>query len=359
MKTKMISIGVILAAIFCALFSGSTLFAGETAGMHRVFILHSYDRENVCGRPQHDGVVAALKEQGFTEGKNLVLKTYYMNTKSRNNTEKLISRQARIALSKIRDFRPHVLVTLDDNAFRTVALELVDTPRNIVFSGMNGQPEDYNLKKRFMESRERPGHNITGVYENLHFTTAVRVQKKILPDLRKVRMLWDLSPTGRAIDRQIQIELGKEKIPVGFDKKIVRSWEEYMREIETINNDPQIGAVYLAALLLKDAGGKAVTVPEIFRWTVQNCRKPAIAPNYAFVEMGLFGGAVIDYKAMGMQAGSMAAEILRGRKPGDLAIEDAGRYALVFNLARARQLGIAIPDDMLLAADEVITKIPE
>jgi ABC-type uncharacterized transport system substrate-binding protein len=50
----------------------------------------------------------------------------------------------------------------------------------------------------------------------------------------------------------------------------------------------------------------------------------------------------------------MAVRILQGEKPGDIPIEDARRYALVFNLDRARELGIQIPPDVLLAADEVI-----
>ncbi len=359
MKTKIISMGVILSAIFCISFSVGALFANDNAGMYRIFILHSYEKGHVCGQPQHDGVVAGLKEQGFIEGKNFVLKTCYMDTKRKNNTAELISRQARIALSLIKEFQPHLLVTIDDNAFRTVALELVDTPIDIIFSGMNGQPEDYNLQTRFMESRKHPGHNITGVYEKLHFVEAIRVQHKILPDLQKVRMLVDQSPTGRAIDRQVKLELSKGKIPVMFDKRIVRSWEEYKREIESVNSDAEIGTIYAVALLLKDTQGEIFTAPEILRWTVQNCKKPAIALNYSFVDMGLFGGAAIDFNAMGMQAGDMGAEILHGSKAGAIGVENAERYALVFNVARARQLGITIPDDILLAADEVIKEIPQ
>ncbi len=42
---------------------------------------------------------------------------------------------------------------------------------------------------------------------------------------------------------------------------------------------------------------------------------------------------------------------------GDLPIEDANKYAIVFNLARAKELGINIPFEILGAADFVYEEI--
>ena len=278
-----------------------------------------------------------------------------MDTKRKNNTPELIEEQARLALEKIHSFRPHVLVTLDDNAFRTVALKLVDSSTPIIFSGMNGQPEDYNKIKPFVSSRFRPGHNITGVYEKLHIADAIKVHSRLFPGLEKIIILVDLSPTGRAIFKQIKIEMGKEQVPCSWEIKVVRSWEDYQKEIHSVNNDSKVGALYPAALLLKDCKGTTYTAPEIFAWTSHNSKKPEIAINFAFTRMGLFGGAAVDFYAMGLQAGRMVIECLQGKNPGSIGIEEADKYALAFNLKRAEQLGIKIPPDILMAADEVVT----
>jgi ABC-type uncharacterized transport system substrate-binding protein len=124
-----------------------------------------------------------------------------------------------------------------------------------------------------------------------------------------------------------------------------------------VNRDSEVNAFYPAALLLKDNNGTTYTTPEIFAWTVLNSRKPEIALNYEFTRMGLFGGAAVDFYAMGVQAGRMVAKCLRGENPGSIGIEDAEKYALVFNLKRAEQLGIKIPPDILMAADEVVTGV--
>jgi ABC-type uncharacterized transport system substrate-binding protein len=320
----------------------------------RVFILHSYECNHVCGQPQHDGVVAMLKKAGFIENKNLEIQLYYMDTKRKNNTPELIIKQADIVLNKIKRFKPDVLVTLDDNAFKWVALKLVDSDISIVFSGVNGQPEIYNQEIPFMLSRENPGHNITGVYEKLHIVDAVRVHSRLFPGFQKLKIITDQSPTGKAITRQIKLELKNADILVDWEMKVVKNWNEYQAEILSANKDPKIGAIYPVALLLKDKRGNVYTAPEIFKWTLQVSKKPEIAVNYAFTRLGLFGGAAVDFYSMGQQAGQMVVKILDGKSPGSIPIEEASRYALAFNLKRARELNIDIPNDILLAADEVI-----
>ena len=325
----------------------------------KIFILHSYSKNHVCGQPQHDGVIAALKENGYVTGKDYALEVYYMNSKKKNNTPELIAEQASIALEKIKQFQPDVLVTLDDNAFRTVALPLVDSDIDIVFCGMNGQPEDYNKQVPSIESVKHPGHNITGIYEKLHIVNAVRVHSHIMTDFQKIRVFVDPSPTGKAIKKQIELEWKDNDLDVQCELKVVETWEEYQEEIIKASADTTVGAIYPIALLLKDKNGKSYTAPEIFSWTTKNSTKPELALNYSFTDLGLFGGAAVDFFAMGKQAGKMVARILNGEQCGSIPIEDATRYALAFNIVRAKQLNIDIPQDILLAADKIVTEESE
>ncbi|MEN8132550.1 MAG: ABC transporter substrate binding protein [Pseudomonadota bacterium] len=335
----------------------SSIFADANTNPSRVMIVHSYERDHICGAPQADGVVAALREAGWVVGENLQILPYYMDTKKTHTTPEAIQEQARIALRLVDKFAPEVVVVLDDNAIREVMLPLVDRDDvSVVFSGMNGQPETYNEKIPFMHNKQQPGANVTGVYEKLWASKSLVVMNAALENINKssrVVGITDYSPTGNAITRQFELEITNESSPISWQLRRVKDFTEYSELIKELNADGNVIAIYPAALSLKTADGTTYTAKEIFAWTTANSIKPEMALNYYFAKIGLFGGAAVDFGAMGHLAGKKVARILQGKKAGELPIEDAKDYAIVFNTSRAKELGITIPDALLTAADHV------
>lgn len=62
----------------------------------------------------------------------------------------------------------------------------------------------------------------------------------------------------------------------------------------------------------------------------------------------------VDLRDQFRRAAAFAARILKGAKPADLPIEQATRVELVVNRRTAQALGLQLPQEILLRADEVI-----
>ncbi len=330
-----------------------TILVSEPQETKRVFIVASYSKTHVCGWPQEEGVIKGLNKLGYFESMNLSIKRFYMNTKKVNTSKELMKKQAEIALNEISKFKPYIVVVLDDNAFREVALPLCgDKTIKIVFSGMNGQVNYYNSIKSFSNNKI-PTSNITGIYEKLYVYRSIKVLQSAVPSIKQKTFvgITDFSPTGNAITKQFELELKNKLQEINWELKRVKNWDEYKNLIQEINKNDEIGAIYPVALSLKVSETLTYTAPEIFKWTIENNRKPEMALNYYFAKMGLFGGAAVDFHNMGFQAGKMAGELLDGVQIQNIPIVDAEEYAIVFNIKRAKKLGIKIPAPLLTAAD--------
>jgi len=344
---------ILFAILFLILLMQGPGRCAERETPKKVFIVSSYEPGQVTGQPQLDGILLALKEEGFTDGKNLLVQYFFMDTLRTYTSADQIEERGRFALEQIQAFAPNLVITIDDNAARTVMLPLAGGTIPVVFTGTNRQPEYYNQSKKFMETRDNPGGTVTGVYEKIHLAKAMEVMHAIT-GLRKAAFIYDSSPTGNAFRVQIDKEMAGISSPVTtLEYYQVKTFEELKEKIKAINLDPDVGAIYPVLTTLKTADDKNITTREILTWLFANSTKPEIASNFFYSQMGMFGGAAVDFKSMGEQAGRQAAAILSGVPAGEIPIADASAQALIFNLERARQLGITIPMDILSAADVI------
>ena len=83
-------------------------------------------------------------------------------------------------------------------------------------------------------------------------------------------------------------------------------------------------------------------------------RLPAYSPNQSFVAMGGLASHSADQPAMYRRSATYVDQILKGRKPADLPVQQPTKYLIVINLKTAAALGVVPPPALLMRADQVI-----
>ena len=83
-------------------------------------------------------------------------------------------------------------------------------------------------------------------------------------------------------------------------------------------------------------------------------RLPTMFPGSAWVE----SGGLMSYSTNDLEAFRHAAtyvdKILKGAKPADLPVEQLAKFEFAINLKTAKEIGVAIPQSLLLRADKVV-----
>jgi putative tryptophan/tyrosine transport system substrate-binding protein len=83
-------------------------------------------------------------------------------------------------------------------------------------------------------------------------------------------------------------------------------------------------------------------------------RLPTIVSSSDFVKAGALMSYGPNYPALFRRAAEYVDKILRGAIPGEIPVEQPTKFDLVINLTTAKAIGLALPESVLLRADEVI-----
>jgi putative tryptophan/tyrosine transport system substrate-binding protein len=312
------------------LLAASTGLAQQDQPPYRIALVEAGDPD--ANHHFLDAFMSGLRESGFVPDKNIVVDVRW----ARGQVEGF-----RNAFAEVIPLRPQVIVV--SSTLGAVEAKKATTSIPVVFIGV---PDP--IGSGLVDSLARPGGNLTGLAraagEGLMGKT-VQVLTAIAPGVTRLAILWN--PTAAIEERRAQAVAAARAN--GMTPLVVE-----------LRNHEGIEAAFTSIRSQRANGLFVVTDPltlanrnEIVKFAASN-RIPAV---YEFGEFVRAGGLVAYAPSVAEQFRRSAIyvdKILRGAKPGDLPVEQPTKFELVINQKAAKALGITIPKDILLRADEVI-----
>jgi len=282
-------------------------------------------------RQNFDPFLQALRDRGFTDGKNLTLE---LRVRPANPQEMLVlaSELVRARVDAIVAASP-AAVSAAAKATTQIPVVAVDTESDPVASG-------------FAASLARPGGNITGLF--LDFPEMggkwLQLLKEVAPKLTRAAVLWDPA-IGHALLNGV--EAAASSIGVRIVRLEARGPADFAPAFQSAATEKADALLVLGTPAFYSAHR------EIADLAIKH-RLPSIMPYPPFADdRGLMAYGP-SLAGMFRQAGGVTAKILQGARPKEIAIERPTRFELVVNLKTASALGLTIPQTVLLFADRVI-----
>jgi ABC-type uncharacterized transport system substrate-binding protein len=286
-----------------------------------------------AAKPSVDAFKKRLQELGYVEGQNVRYLQRYADSdmhKLRRLADELVSEGVTVL---------YAAATPEANAAKSATRTIP-----IVFSNVNDP-----VIVKLVDSYARPGGNVTGIAQDTNVLGAKRLQylKELVPGAERMALLFDKDyadacrlELDQIRDSAKQLKVNLELIPFEgsgtLDAALAR-----VRQAK-----PQ-------ALMSPVSGTFAVDAIKVGKF-IREQRLPALIEPLEAAQHG----AILSYGPDNLWASRRAADyvarILKGTKPADLPVERPTRYELVINLKVAKELGVRVPDTLLLQASRVI-----
>ena len=292
----------------------------------RIGFLNPLDR----AAPHFEAFRQGLAELGYVDGKNVVIEARF----AEGQYDRFPALLADLVAAKV-----DVIAVTGAVTARAAKKAVPDIP--IVFAVVVDPVAD-----GVVASLERPGGNLTGTtsFDPLQPRKQLELLKELLPTLARVAILGDA---------------GVSEALMGASEAAARALGLQPLRFRVTAPTPDLEGAFAA---MKRGGAGALLVLEEPLVGVHAKRIAELATRdrlpTLFAPSRVAAGGVLSYgtsqTASIRRMASYVDRILKGSRPGDLAVERIIPYELVVNLATARTVGVTVPPAVVSRASRVI-----
>jgi len=284
-----------------------------------------------ANRANLEALLRGLKEAGYIEGRNFVID--YRSADGR--PDRFPDLAAELARA-----RPDVVITRGSPA-ALAAKTAMSAP---IVMASSGDP----IRAGIVKSLAHPGGTVTGMTNFVLDLAAKRVDllRELLPPDSSFGVTFNFS---NPVDAGHAKVVEKAAHAAGLRCVVFD-----VRDAQSLDRALEASAEQRLGALILNLEGATLTRRAAIVAFAEKHKLPVLFSARDGVDAGGLMSYGPDYPYLYYRVASYVDKILRGAKAGDLPIEQPAKYNLVINAKAAQAIGLAIPRELLLRADEVI-----
>ena len=298
-----------------------------------ILVVMSYEKENPWCEEILIGIDSILADR-------CGIHYFYMDTKK---NMKGGPEMAQKAYNLYQQLQPSGIIAADDNAQTMFVLPYLKEKEEvpIVFSAVNAEASAYGY----------PAKNITGILERNFISQSIALAKQIVPSIGTVGFLAKESPSGRAIQKQVNDE-AHAYVAKLTEFKLVRTEKELLEAVKVFRRTSDLLFVGATSGIL-DKAGKPLDNRQVTQLVTEVFGKPTIGANDFHVKYGVLCAVVKSGIAQGQNAAEMLIQMLEGTPAIDIPVRTNQYGVRMINVDVMQSLNIHPSRRALLGADLV------
>ena len=289
----------------------------------KILVVHSYHKELYGVIQKTEGLVHVL------ENENVDYKIIYMDTK-RHTSDEFMKKSALMAKDTIENYKPDVVITFDDNAFKYLIMPYYknsDLP--VVFAGIDWDASVYGA----------PYSNATGMISISLISQAIESIKKYANGKRIAWLGYDAITTRKKIKAYHDI-LGLN-MSVYYVKNL-KAWQNAFIKLQS-ETDILIHSDSLTTMQDWDE-------QEAAKFVLNYIKIPVVTVDKSIMCCSILGILKIQSE-YGEWAAKTALEIINGKTPKSIPLAHNKEGKILLNLVLAEKLDIAFDAKFLKNAE--------
>ncbi|EFM58536.1 ABC transporter periplasmic substrate-binding protein [Brucella sp. BO2] len=276
-----------------------------------------------------DGVKDALAEAGYKEGENL--KFIYQSAQGNPATAAQIARQ-------FVGEGPDVIVPISTPSAQAVVSATRDIP--VVFTAVSDP-----VGAQLVKDLKKPGGNVTGLSDMSPVVEHIKLIKEVMPNIKKLGYLYNSGETN-----SVSLLAALKEAAAAEGIEIVESAATKSAEVQGAAR----ALVGRADAMYVPTDNTIVSALESAVGVAEESKLPLFTADTDSVKRGALAALGFNYYDVGKQTGAVVVKILKGEKPGDIAVDIAKGTDLVINLGAAKKMGVEFPQAVI---DRATSKI--